>query len=95
MNHVDSTRLPELLKDVLKATYEFGITVKSVVFDELAVNIGMASELDANLKFPTSTLPRTARKRRSTVLFEKGLTNPFIPYFSHPSTRETVYMLKL
>lgn len=81
MNHVDSTRLPELLKDVLKATYEFGITVKSVVFDELAVNIGMASELDANLKFPTSTLPRTARKRRSTVSLKKDLPIRLYPTF--------------
>ena len=36
-------------KDVLKATYEFGITVKSIVFDGLAANIGMTAELGANL----------------------------------------------
>lgn len=48
-NHVDATRLAELLKYVLKATYEFGITVKSVVFDGLAANIGMTAELGVNL----------------------------------------------
>ena len=36
-------------KDVLKATYEFGITVKSIAFDGLAANIGMTAELGANL----------------------------------------------
>jgi hypothetical protein len=68
-NRVDATRLVELLKDVLKATYEFGITVKSVVFDGLAANIGMTAELGrANLKFPSSTVQKQHVKEEELFL---------------------------
>ena len=80
-NHVHATRLAELLKDVLKATYEFGITVKSVVFDGLAANIGMTAELGANLKFPSSTVQKTTRNGRRTVPLKKDMQKPFNPTF--------------
>lgn len=53
-NHVDGTRLGGLLEDVLKVTREFGINVRSVVFDGLVANIGMTTELGANLKYSSS-----------------------------------------
>jgi hypothetical protein len=71
-NNVDGTRLGGLLKDVLKATREFGINVRSVVFDGLAVNIGMTTELGANLKYSSSsTLTKTTITRRRTAALKK------------------------
>lgn len=93
-NHIDGTRLGGLLKEVLKATHEFGIIVRSVVFDGLAANVGMTTELGANLKYSSSSMPtKTARTGRRAAALKKKLTCPFKPNFVHPSTGEPVNVL--
>jgi hypothetical protein len=76
-NQVAGKRLWELLKDVLKPTHEFETIVRSVVFDGLAANIGMTTEVGANLKYSSSsTLTKKARTGRRTAALKTNLPGP-------------------
>jgi hypothetical protein len=66
--------------------------VTSIVFDRLPTNIQMTKHLGANLKLPEVTTT-TKRRQKSRVTTKNDLTKPFSPYFKHPSTNETVYVM--
>jgi hypothetical protein len=90
--HVDSNSLAKLTTEILVECANFGVKVTSIVFDGLPTNIQMTTHLGANLKLPEVTTT-TKRRQKSRVTTKNDLTKPFSPYFKHPSTNETVYVM--